>query len=426
MRNLSEPYAARLSAVVVCLLATGAWLQAQAPPQTAGLTPAAVKDSDLRVRLDPVGRMPPSTNPTSPIVAATQLLLIDQGGYLYRWDGSASTALLTPKTLPPDVKPLAAEPLLNAAANRSGSKVYVMFISRTVPKNVPRRLSPRDPDGWYLLYEYAFDGVTLTNPRPLVALQVRSDGHTGGGLTVLDDGTVLFAAGDNGDSYEDGRQHGQDPVTHLAKIIRINPDAGTVSVVASGVRSVQRLAVYTFGDEPWITFADPGGWISEELNAAPLSELVADPPALNFGWGRNAGDGKAREGTFYIDGLGNSTAGAPADDPGFVAPVAEFGRQVHEPIAISGPVRSATSFSRITLLFGDLVGGQLFATIAPPTSKRQDVWRVAVVDRSGQPLTLRGLAGDDRPDPRFFNFPDGTAGVLLERTGEFFRVSEVR
>ena len=26
----------------------------------------------------------------------------------------------------------------------------------------------------------------------------------------------------------------------------------------------------------------------------------------------------------------------------------------------------------------------------------------------------------------FFNFPDGSAGVLLERTGEFYRISDVR
>ena len=60
----------------------------QAPPQKPGLTPRAVEESSLRVRLDLVGRMPTRTNPTSPCAAGTQLLLIDQAGYLYRWDGS--------------------------------------------------------------------------------------------------------------------------------------------------------------------------------------------------------------------------------------------------------------------------------------------------------------------------------------------------
>jgi pimeloyl-ACP methyl ester carboxylesterase len=35
------------------------------------------------------------------------------------------------------------------------------------------------------------------------------------------------------------------------------------------------------------------------------------------------------------------------------------------------------------------------------------------------------LAGGARPEPRLFNCPDGSAGVLLERTGEFFRLTEV-
>jgi hypothetical protein len=38
---------------------------------------------------------------------------------------------------------------------------------------------------------------------------------------------------------------------------------------------------------------------------------------------------------------------------------------------------------------------------------------------------VSGLTAGQRPDPRFFNFPDGSAGVLLERTGDFYRVTEV-
>src|SRR4029453_9259195 len=98
--------------------------------------------------------------------------------------------------------PLGAEALINVAADRSGTKVYVMFVSSSIPRDVPRRMAPRDPDAWFLLYEYQFDGTALSAPRPITALQVRSDGHTGGGLVVADDGSLLFASGDHGDSYE--------------------------------------------------------------------------------------------------------------------------------------------------------------------------------------------------------------------------------
>ena len=118
-------------------------LSGQSPPQKPGLTPAVPKESTLRVRLERVGRIPTTTNPTSPAVAGSQLLLIDQGGALYRWDGSAATPLITIKTVPAGVKPIAPEPLMNVAADKSGSKVYVMFLSATMPRDLPRRMSPR-------------------------------------------------------------------------------------------------------------------------------------------------------------------------------------------------------------------------------------------------------------------------------------------
>ena len=202
---------------------------------------------------------------------------------------------------------------------------------------------------------------------------MRSDGHTGGGLAVLDDGSVLFASGDNGDSYEDGREHGQNPDVHLAKLVHINPVDGSTSIAALGVRAAQRLAIYTFAGQRWLTFVDPGGWVAEELNAVPVTDLSAGAPPLNFGWGRSPIDGKSREGTFYVDKTGNSTARAPAGEPAFIQPVAEVGRESHEAFALSGPVQSSTSFSRITMLFGDLVSGRLFATIGPPAAKPQQV-----------------------------------------------------
>lgn len=411
--------------VLVAALACVAGLQAQAPPQKPGLTPKASSPSDLRVRVERIGVMPTHANPTSPAVAGSHLLLIDQGGYLYRWDGTTATLLLSQKTLPKEVRPLGNEWLLNVAADRAGTRVYVVVVSASAPKGVPRRESPRDPDGWYLLFEYQFDGTTLSAPRPVVALGIRSEGHTGGGLVVADDGAVLLAVGDNGDSFEDGREHGQMPQTHLAKIVRIAPADGTVSVVGMGIRGVQRLALSGEGAARWLTFADPGGWVAEEVNAVPLATLdAASPP--NFGWGRHPGVDASREGSFLIDRMGNSRATAPIDEPGFVQPVAEFGRVVHEPIAVSGPVSSPRSFARITLLFGDLVGGRLLATTGPLGTRHQEVFEVGVVDQAGTPTTLKALGGGERADVRFFTFPDGTAGVLFERTGEFHRVTEMR
>ena len=418
----------RAAAIAVCagLVAASATLHGlQVPAQLPGLSPSPPAKSDLRVRLDRVGVMPTHINPTSPVVAGDQLLLIDQAGALYRWDGRAATPVMTAKSLPAGVKPFGGESLINVAADRTGTHLYAMFVSSSAPKDLKRLKSPRNPDALYVLVDYAFDGQTVSSPRPIVALEMRSEGHTGGGLIVADDGAVLFAVGDNGDSFEDGRDYGHDVRTHLAKIMRIAPSDGSVSVAALGVRAAQRLAIGAWGGERWLTFADPGGWVSEEMNAVRLSELASSTPP-DFGWGRHPADGKSREGLYEIDNVGQARARSRDDEPGFVQPCAEFGRTAREAIAVSGPVAGSTSFSRITLLFGDLVSGRVFATTGPITERRQTVFEVGVVDAEGKDTTLKALAGNARPDPRFFSFPDGTAGVLLEKTGEFFRVTELR
>jgi len=304
--------------------------------------------------------------------------------------------------------------------------VFVMFTSPTLPNGVPQRLSPRtDSDKWQVLYRYTFDGVSLASPQAIIALQVRSTGHTGGGLLVLDDGTLLATTGDNGDAFEDGRQYPQDPLNHLGKILRIDPFNQTATVVALGVRNVQRLFLDPNNGDPRLEFIDIGGSIAEELNTISLFDLLAPATLPNFGWGRNAADQRAREGTFYIDQGGATVGTAPQPEPGFLQPVAQFGREGATLVGASGPIGgSIPSFSQLTSLFSDLVSGRLYGTTAGGSTSQQTVYEVSIVDASGQQITLAGVAGG-RPDPRMFLFPDGTAGVLLEKTGDFFRVTEL-
>ena len=411
----------RLVALVLTIAVSG--VMQGGPPQK--IVPDPVQPSDLKVRVDLVGAMPSTTNPTSPAVAGSSLLLIDQAGALFTWHDSRADLLLSKANLPAGVKLMGYEPFLNVAANKAGTTVYVMFISSSVPKDVPKHQSPHaESTAWYLLYAFDFDGASLTRPRPIVALQERWDGHSGGGMAVLPDEAVLFAAGDNGDSYEDGGVNAQDSTNHLAKIVRIDPATGAMKVVAVGVRACQRLTIDTFEGDVRLSFVDPGGWVSEELNSVRLADLEGATP-LNFGWGRAASDGRSREGTFYVDHTGNSTAKAPADERGFIQPVAEFGRERATQVAVSGPVHSVASFQTITFLFGDLVSGAVYAVTGPPSTLHQAVLSVSLVDGQGRPVTLKALASAPRADLRFFVFPDGTAGVLLEATGQFFRLTEV-
>jgi hypothetical protein len=135
-------------------------------------------------------------------------------------------------------------------------------------------------------------------------------------------------------------------------------------------------------------------------------------------------DQHAREGTFYIDAAGSAVGSAPMPEAGFLQPVAQFGREGAAPIAITGPVASTVSFGEITSLFSDLPSGNVYAVLGSLAQPGQSTYTVNLVTSGGQATTLAALAGG-RPDPRFFLFPDGTAGVLLERTGDFYRLTQV-
>jgi hypothetical protein len=413
----------RTRGAIAVALATIAGAEAkQSPPQK--YMPAPIAPSDLMVRIDAVGVTPAKVNPTSPVVAGTRLILIDQAGTLSVWNGERVEPLLGPREVPAGLKltGVGTERVLNVAADSAGTTLYAVFVAANPPNDIPRRPSPRDPDAWFVVYSFAFDGSRLSSPRAITAIQARTDGHMGGGLVVLPDGDVLMAIGDNGDSYEDGRQLSQDPTVHLAKLVRIDPANGATGIVGLGVRCVQRLVVSGSGADARLSFTDPGGWVSEELNSVAVSELTEAQP-VNFGWGRGV-DRKAHEGTFHIDPVGNSVEKIQVPEAGIAEPVAEFGREGARAVAISGPVISTASFSRITALFGDLVSGNVFAVTSPLAVKRQSVYRVELMTPDGKVITVKELAGGERPDPRFFNFPDGSAGMLLERTGTFYKLTE--
>ena len=123
---------------------------------------------------------------------------------------------------------------------------------------------------------------------------------------------------------------------------------------------------------------------------------------------------------------------APEPEPGFRQPLAQYGRSAlsfFNFVAASGPVVSKKSFKEISLIYGDLANGEVYATTAKIDGRNEDLFNVNLVDSNLDPIgptnSLNDLVGG-RVDPRFFLFPDKTAGVLLEATGEFYRLTEVK
>jgi hypothetical protein len=290
---------------------------------------------------------------------------------------------------------------------------------------------------YQVFVEFDYNKGTLNNPRPFLALQTQEGPfHSGGGLIIVPGGRLAYTTGDNLPFGMEGRRAPQDDNSHLSKLLIVDPATGGVEVAAKGLRNVQHIQRTV--EPAGIAFADIGGVTAEEVNFISWSDVLDTSTIENFGWGRNA-DGLAREGTFYVgEGvplkLGDQPAAvgaAPVPEPGFRQPLAQYGRGALSPfnfVAASGPAMSNKSFKRISLVIGDLANGEIYATKDKSTGTDVPLYLVNLVDDNGDPIglsnSLNELNGGERVDPRFFLFPNGKAGVLLEATGEIYELTE--
>ena len=399
----------------------------------ATLAPDAVFPSSLVVQAEEVASVSPA-NLASPVAIGDDLYVIDQTGSIQRQTATGFENVFDASDAPAGITLSSSSAVLNIAGE--GDTAYAVFRSTTVPSGIAVNPLPTGYTGGLydvvFRYDRAADG-SFTNPTALTAFEsISGNGHLGGGLLALPNGSVAFARGDALGFNVDGLHAPQDAGEFVGKILLIDGTSGAVEVAVDGVRNVQRM---TFVDDTKaeIAFADIGATTAEEINVISVTDITDTNNVENFGWGRNV-DGIAREGTFYIDDGNTSNPGtlataigvAPTPEPGFIQPFAQFGREeVTGLFAVSGPVASSTSFDAIGLLFGDLVNGSLMANLDGAAGTLNDVFEVALQDINGDPLAFTDLNNGNRVDVRFFNFANGDAGVLLERTGQIFRLTEV-
>ncbi|MEI4473725.1 hypothetical protein [Frigidibacter sp. MR17.24] len=409
------------------------------PALAATIEVAPVLSSGLVVALTPYGKAGPTVgnnNIASPVTIGGHLYIVSQrAAELSILDATGGRrVVLDAAHLPAGVTPVGAQALINIAGD--AARTYVGMNSATLPAGfAPPAPLPEAAAydtatfGYELIYAYgrAADG-SLSNPVPVTAFETTGTGHRGEGMLVLPDGRLLYARGDNVPASLNGLAAPQDPGSTLSKLLVIDPVSGAVTVAASGLRNVQHLT-YTSPERTEIAFGDIGWVAVEEVNRISVADLADTAVIENFGWGADAND-LTREGSLVVNALGQVVGRTSPDDTAWRLPFAEFGRTATDgtALAVSGPAISAVSFSRIGMLFGDLVTGALFATLATAgEGVPADVHRVLVAGPDGTALPLRealGL-GRSRADLRFFTFGDGGAGLLLERSQQIYRITEV-
>jgi len=315
-----------------------------------------------------------------------------------------------------------------------------------------------------VFYKYTFKNGALTDPKPFfVAEFAVNPGHQGGGITTMSNGNILYSTGDCTTFGLDGRYAPQLDDEWCGKIHVLYPKKrGKYNTVAKGVRNPQQMRLYKetnkkrpkkggkkFKAGKWrLAFMDIGGVTAEEVNSFNLGKLLQTKNGLtNFGWGRSIKDGKAREGVFYIEnGIGGVLGNQPAcmmnaeiGEEGYVQPWIQFGRSETEALYAISSLAIPSASDDVKLLWTELNTGILMGT--PASSQDPDeytgpatAYKYKLFDSDGtteldafNDLVQKELGdvGYYRGDARLFHYPDGSVGVFIERTGVFYKLTQV-
>ncbi len=134
-------------------------------------------------------------------------------------------------------------------------------------------------------------------------------------------------------------------------------------------------------------------------------------------------------------------APAPIGEPGYYQPWIQFGRTATDYFyAISGFAVAYPSFTNLELIWTEFNTGLIMGTDQPWNVDNYGGpgtgYKIKLYNAQGNYLEngtndlvndVLGEAAEGyyRGDPRLFHYPDGTAGVFIERTGAFYRLTEI-
>jgi glucose/arabinose dehydrogenase len=187
--------------------------------------------------------------------------------------------------------------LLGLVFSPDGERLFVDYVARGTGSGTTK----------VVRYDVHGDRAVRSTATELFSLRQPHDNHNGGDLVIGPDGRLYVGLGDGG-SQGDPDDHGQDPATPFAKILRMDLDGSHRDTWAMGLRNPWRFSFDAPTGDLWI--GDVGGSEREEVDHLPGGGPTTPGGAdANLGW-------SLREGTLDTDKPGNRR--------GLTAPVHEY------------------------------------------------------------------------------------------------------
>ncbi len=209
--------------------------------------------------------------------------------------------------------------------------------------------------------------------------------HNGGQIAFGPDGYLYIGMGDGG-SAGDPQNNGQDPLTLLGAMLRIDVESGDApygipesnpfafddahqpEIWATGLRNPWRFSFDRVTGDLWI--ADVGQNSYEEVNFQPASSAGGE----NYGW-------RIMEGSHCYDPI-------PCDSSGLVLPVAEYDHASGGCSVSGGHVYRGFRWPRLDglYLYGDYCSGRIWALRGGP-----DDWETQELLNTGRSISAFGV-----------------------------------
>jgi hypothetical protein len=257
--------------------------------------------------------------------------------------------------------------LLGLAFSKDGSTAYLNYTDLNDDTTIAR--VSVDNDG-------RFRRETLST---ILIIKQPFENHNAGDIVVESSGMLLVPTGDGG-SGNDPLRVSLDDSSPLGKVLRVNPQNGTYTILARGLRNPWRVDLYD--DRLWL--ADVGQSSFEEVNVLNnVQQLSGGSEIVDFGWSAYEANERFNTDQTSVDHIPPVIAYEHGDDG----------------CSISGGAVAETGTLTSRFVFGDYCSGKVWSISTNETSPKatlhfDDIDSLAAIVRANKNLYVLSLNGD--------------------------------